>query len=114
MNADATDATKCSILQPERQRDKYHKYCNSVGHMSSERLGEHEASGIAISAKKSKPEGKPSVSQADVCRHNFPSDPAQLPSADPRGEITGQSICLVTGPGATRFRVFATVISYSP
>src|SRR5271154_3125934 len=57
--------------------------------MSSERLGEHEASGVAISANKSKPKGKPSVSQADVCRHNFPLEIAQLPSSDPRSDPTG-------------------------
>jgi hypothetical protein len=78
--------------------------------MSSERLGEHEASGIAISANKSKPEGKPSVSQADVCRHNFPSDSAQLPSSDPRGETYRAVDLFSDGSRSNSIPRFATAV----
>src|SRR5271163_3462486 len=37
--------------------------------MSSERLGEHEASGVAISANKSKPKGTPSPTLRNFSRH---------------------------------------------
>ena len=57
--------------------------------MSSERLFEHKASRVAISANKGKPKREPRISLSNICGHNFPLELAQLASLNTCGDPTG-------------------------